>query len=147
MSRVNAIYHIVINTHNRQMTIRNDHREDLYRFIWKIIKNNDCVLYRINGMLNHLHILLDLKPTMALSDLVRQIKQSSSEFARTCGFFPDWNGWGKEYAAFSVSYEDRLAVVDYIKGQQEHHAKETFEEEFKLMALKNGITWSDYLLT
>lgn len=75
MSRVNAIFHIVINTHNRQMTIRNDHREDLYRYIWKIIKNNDCVLYRINGLPNHLHILLDLKPTLALSDLVRQIKQ------------------------------------------------------------------------
>ena len=44
MSRVNAIFHIVINTHNRQMTIRNDHREDLYRYIWKIINNNDCVL-------------------------------------------------------------------------------------------------------
>lgn len=100
MNRVNAIFHIVINTHNRQKTIRNDHREDLYRYIWKIIKNNDCVLYRINGLPNHLHILLDLKPTLALSDLVRQIKQSSSEFARTCGFFPDWNGWGKNMQLF-----------------------------------------------
>ena len=74
MSKVNALFHIVINTHHRQKTIINEHCEDMYRYIWKTIQNKECHLCRIGGVENHIHMLVDIKPTVALADLVREIK-------------------------------------------------------------------------
>ena len=147
MSRVNALFHIVINTHQRKMTIFDEHCEDMYRYIWKTIRNKKCYLYRIGGVANHLHILVDLHPSVALADLVREIKQTSSEWAKTCGYFPMWNGWGREYAAFSVSESSRSRVIEYIKGQKEHHKTLSFEDEFKAIIQKHGFEWNDHLLT
>ena len=147
MSKVNALYHIVINTHHRQKTICEAHCEDMYRYIWKVIQNKGCYLCRIGGVENHIHILLDLNPTVALSDLVREVKQTSSEWAKICGHFPQWNGWGREYAAFSVSLEAKNGVIEYIKNQKTHHAYVSFEDEFKRILHEQGIEWHDYLLT
>lgn len=147
MSRVNAIFHIVINTKNRKMTINNEHREDLYRYIWKILKNKGCVLYRINGIANHIHMLIDLKKDLSLSDLMKELKQSSSIWAKQCGLFPEFEGWGKEYAAFSCSYSHKDAVIEYIKSQQEHHNVKSFEEEIRQIYNKAGVDWNDLYLT
>ena len=147
MSRVNALFHIVINTHHRQMTINEDHCEDMYRYIWKAIQNKNCFLCRINGVANHIHLLVDVHPTVALSDLVREIKQTSSEWAKTCGYFPQWDGWGREYAAFSVSVDAKNAIIEYIKRQKEHHTHVRFEDEFKSILIKHGFEWNEHLLT
>ena len=147
MSRVNAIFHIVINTRYRKMTIANEHREDLYRYIWKVLKNKKCVLYRINGTPNHIHLLIDLAKDLSLSELMRELKQSSSWFAKRIGLFPEFDGWGKEYAAFSCSHSHKDAVIDYIKSQQEHHSVVSFEEEIKTIYTNAGVEWSDIYLT
>ena len=139
MSKVVSLHHIVINTKNRQMTITAGHCEDMYRFITAIIKRNKCVLYRIGGIENHIHMLIDLSPTVTLSHLMWDIKRSSSDWAKQSGLFPDFVGWGKEYAAFSVSSSHRDAVVAYIMGQREHHKQVAFEDEFKRLAERNGI--------
>ncbi|MDO4511759.1 MAG: transposase [Bacteroidales bacterium] len=147
MSKVNALFHIVINTHHRQMTIGDDHCDDMYRYIWKTIQNKGCFLCRIGGVANHIHMLVDLKPTVALADLVREVKQTSSEWARTSGMFPHWDGWGREYAAFSISIDAKNNVIEYIKGQKEHHKRVSFEDEFKRILVEHGIDWDDRLLT
>ena len=64
------------------MTIPEETSEYMYRYIWSIIKSRGCKLYRINGTCNHIHMLIELSPTMALSDLVRDIKQGSSKWAK-----------------------------------------------------------------
>ena len=147
MSRVNALFHIVINTHRRQMTVFDEHCEDMYRFIWKIVQNRGCFLCRIGGVANHIHMLVDLNPSVALSDLVRDIKHTSSEWAKQCGYFPMWNGWGREYAAFSVSSGAKNDVIEYIKGQKEHHKHLSFECEYKMLLQQHGFEWSDFLLS
>ena len=60
------LYHIVFRTKGSEKTINQDHREDLYKYIWGIVKNKKCVLYRINGIEDHIHILSDLHPSIAL---------------------------------------------------------------------------------
>ena len=75
------------------------------------------------------------------------IKRSSSDWAKLSGFYPDFRGWGKEYAAFSVSVSHKEAVIAYIMNQREHHQRVRFEEEFKRIAERNGLQWGDYLLT
>ena len=147
MSTVNALYHIVINTYRRQMTIPANASEEMYRYIWGIIKNHNCVLYRIGGIENHIHMLVHLHPDVSLSSLMRDIKQSSSKWAKKQPLFSGFAGWGKEYAAFSCSYSSKEVIVNYIKNQRTHHNRTTFENEFKEMVEKSGQAWNDYLLT
>ena len=147
MSTVNSLYHIVINTYRRQMTLGDAQSEELYRYIWGIIKNRRCVLYRIGGIENHIHMLVGLHPDVSLSSLVRDIKQSSSKWAKQSGLFPRFEGWGKEYGAFTCGYSAKDAVIAYIKGQREHHSRVTFEDEFRQMVEADGLQWNDYKLT
>ncbi|MBO5540986.1 MAG: transposase [Muribaculaceae bacterium] len=147
MSKVVSLYHIVINTKNREMTIAAEHSEDIYRFITSIIKRNKCVLYRIGGIENHIHILVDLSPTVNLSHLMWDIKRSSSDWAKQSGLFPDFVGWGKEYAAFSVSTSHKDAVIAYIKRQREHHQQVGYDAELQRIAERNGAQWNETMLT
>lgn len=147
MSAVNSIYHIVINTYRREMTIPNETSEHMYRYIWSIINSRNCKLYRIGGIGNHIHMLVELSPVVALSDLVRDIKQGSSKWAKQQVFFPMFSGWGKEYGAFSCSVRDKEAIINYINNQREHHKERTFEQEYKEMIEHSGLEWNDYRLT
>ena len=129
------------------MTINAEHREDMYRFITSIIKRNKCVLYRIGGIENHIHILLDLNPTVSLSHLMWDIKRASSDWAKQSGLFPMFNGWGKEYGAFSISETHRDALINYIMNQPEHHGRVTFEQEYRHISEVNGMSWHEQMLT
>ena len=147
MSKVVSLHHIIINTKGRQMTIASEHCEDMYRFITSIVKRNKCVLYRIGGIENHIHMLIDLSPTVTLSHLMWDIKRSSSNWAKQSGLYPQFVGWGKEYGAFSVSAAHKQAVIDYIISQPEHHRRVLFEDEYKRITERNGMSWDESLLT
>ena len=121
MSRVVALYHIVINTKHRRPTINEANKRTLYSYIYSIIKKRGCFLYRMNGIANHIHILLDLHPSVSLSNLMLEIKRDSSIWMKQSGFFPEFDGWGKEYAAFTCAYKDRnvLNLRKCIMGQSD----------------------------
>lgn len=147
MSAVSSMFHVVINTYRRQMTIPDETSEHMYRYIWSIIKSRNCRLYRINGTGNHIHMLIELSPTMALSDLVRDIKQGSSKWAKQQVYFPQFSGWGKEYGAFSVGHREKDVVVNYIMNQREHHKSRPFEDEYRAIIEECGLEWNDFRLT
>ena len=148
MSRVTAIYHIIINTHRRENTLPLKSCDLLYRYIGKVIINTGSTAYAINGIENHIHILVDLNPMVTLSGLVRDIKVASNQWMKkNVAFFPAFRGWGKEYAAFSYAQRDRDMVMNYIQRQREHHQKETFEDEFRKCIERVGLEWNDFLLT
>ncbi len=147
MSKVSAIFHIVINTYSRRMTIPEAKKEELYMYIHGIIKNNKCQLLRINGIGNHIHILVDINPTISLSQLVQAIKQSSSKWLKGQPQFPAFEGWGKEYFAFSVSQPVCENVKNYIIHQEQHHLGTSFENEMKDLLPRVGFEWNDHLLT
>ena len=139
MSHVNALYHIVFATYERRMTITNEYREDVYRFIWSIISEKRSNLLRIGGIANHIHILLNLHQSVSLSDMVRDIKAKSSGWLRKDNRFPYFEGWAKEYFAATISFDDRHRVIEYIKGQQQHHNIQTFDDEYNEMLSSEGL--------
>jgi REP element-mobilizing transposase RayT len=104
-----------------------------------ILKQKGCHLYRINGMQDHLHILTDLHPNITLSNLMRDIKTSSSIWLKQQTEFNEFKGWANGYAALTLSYQDKNRVIEYIKNQQEHHKTESFSKEFKRLLEKEGI--------
>ena len=117
------------------------------RYITAIIKNRDCKLFRINGIGNHIHMLVGLSSSIALSDLVRDIKQGSSKWAKQQVYFPNFRGWGKEYGAFSCSIRDKDAIINYINNQRVHHRQKSFEQEYQDMIERSGLGWSEFRLT
>ena len=148
MSAVTAIYHLVINTYCREMTLPEQSSEILYNYIAATIRNKNCHVYEINGIENHIHILLSLRADVRLSDLVRDIKLSSSNWIKIHqASFPMFSGWGKEYGAFTYALRDKDMVANYIKRQREHHRRQTFEDEYKHLLSNAGIEWNEYRLT
>ncbi|MFV0268844.1 MAG: IS200/IS605 family transposase [Draconibacterium sp.] len=125
------IYQIIFRTKLSQKTLNPEHKERLFKYIWGIIKNKDCHLYRINGMEEHIHILTDLHPSIALADFVRDIKTASSVWLKDSDDFPKFIGWSEGYAALTYSHWDKDKLINYIKNQEEHHKTETFEAEFR----------------
>jgi putative transposase len=125
------LYHIVFRTKNSLPTIKQDNVNELYSYIVGIVKNKNSYLYRINGVENHLHILTDMHPSIAPMDFMRDVKVSTSLWMKSSGLFPAFKGWAEGYGSFTCSYNDLGRLVEYIKNQQEHHKKITFEEEYR----------------
>jgi putative transposase len=104
-------------------------------------------LYQINGVEDHLHILTHLHPSVALADLIKDIKLSSSKFIKEKNIFPDFKGWQNGYGAFTYSIERKDALIHYIKNQEEHHKIKTFREEYIELLQEHGIAFEEkYLL-
>lgn len=147
MSKVFSVFHIVINTYRRSMTIPSEHKKALYSYLNGIAVKKDCKILRINGIGNHIHILLKLNPTFALSSLVQELKRCSSMWLRNNPDFPDFVSWGKDYFAMSVNPSIIESVAAYIDGQESHHTRRKLEDELKEMCIGMGIEWRDCFLS
>ena len=143
MSKTQLIYHIVFGTKNREYTLEKEKRRELYKYIFGILKNLDCHLIRMNGIEDHIHILLETPPSISLSDLVKKIKQSSSHWLKETGLLPLFVGWGRGYFAVTVSPCDIETCKNYIINQEEHHKGKCFYQELKSMIEELGLDWHD----
>jgi REP element-mobilizing transposase RayT len=121
------------------MTLPQEYSKELYAYILGIIKNKNCFLYRINGMEDHIHLLSDLHPSIALADYMRDIKTASSLWLKQHKNFTAFEGWADGYAALTYAWRDKELIVNYIKKQQEHHKIETFEVEYRRLLEEHGI--------
>src|SRR6266550_2775789 len=139
-------YHIVFSTKNRKPVLLADKRDHLFRYTWGILKNKDCHLYRIGGVEDHVHILTSLHPTIALADLVKEIKISTSSWIKDENIFPGFTHWQDGYGAFTVSHSDKDAVIDYIKGQEEHHQRVSFKDELREFLISHGVKFDEKYL-
>ena len=140
------LYHIVFSTKNRTPSLLATGHERLYRYIWGILTNRKCHLHRIGAVEDHLHILTSLHPCQRLADLVRDIKANTSRWIREERVFPDFIGWQDGYGAFTHSRRDRETLINYIKGQREHHRRLSFEEELKELLEEAGIEFNERFL-
>lgn len=143
MSYRQLFFQIVFATKDRQATITEAHCNELYRYIWGVIKNSNSTLYRINGTEDHLHILSDIHPSVSLAEYVKNIKVASSLWMKQCGLFPDFKGWQEGYGAFTYSIKENDIIIEYIKNQKEHHKTESFFDEYKRLLLENGIAFDE----
>jgi REP element-mobilizing transposase RayT len=141
------LYHIVFSTKDRSRCILPDRRADLYAYMWGIVKELNCHLYRLGGIEDHVHILTHLHPRVALSSYVEKLKSGSTNWIRRENVFQQWPGWQNGYGGFTLSIKEKDAVIDYIKGQEEHHRTESFVDEYKRLLTEAGIAFDErYLL-
>lgn len=133
------LYHLVFATKNRERTLSAPRREDLFRYIWGVVKHKECHLYRIGGVEDHLHILTSLHPTVALADLVKDIKVASVVWIKEGRVFPEFDHWQEGYGAFTHALCDRDRLIAYVKGQVEHHRTVSFLDEYKSLLHEAGL--------
>jgi putative transposase len=133
------LYHVVIRTDHNLPTLNQDHAGELYSYLTGILRNKKCHLYRINGVETHIHVLTDMHPSLAPADIVRDMKASSSIWIKKSKLFPLFEGWSEGYGSFTCSYRDLDRLIEYVKNQQDHHRKITFEEEYRIILSEAGI--------
>ena len=123
-------FHIVFAVKGRSNYISENWKDELYKYISGIIANKDQKLMIVNGMPNHIHLLIGTKPNCNLSDLIRDIKANSSKWINEKKFTNFHFEWQTGFGAFTVSQSVVPNVIEYIKNQEEHHRKKTFKEEY-----------------
>lgn len=139
MSYTKLLYHIVFRTKNSKKSISEQHENELYAYILGMINNKKSKLYRIGGMPDHIHLLVDIHPTYAVSDFMRELKEYSSKWLLCNPNFPFFDGWAISFAAFSYNLREKDIIINYIKNQKKHHKKASFEEEYRKFLIENGI--------
>lgn len=122
--------HVIFAVKGRSNIISNEWEEKLYMYITGIVTNKNQKLLMINGMPDHLHILIGLNPNCALSDLVRDIKSNSSKWINENKFVMGKFEWQTGFGAYTVGQSQLKTVVNYIVNQKEHHKKKTFRDEY-----------------
>jgi REP element-mobilizing transposase RayT len=122
--------HAVFAVQNRISLIQKDWQDELYKYITGIMTNNGHKLLQIGGMPDHIHILFGMRPTQALSDLMKDIKGDSSLWINKKQFIKGKFNWQEGFGAFSYGKSQIDKVVKYIQQQEKHHKKHDFEEEY-----------------
>ncbi len=137
---------IVFAVKDRESMIQPPWEEQLYRYITGIVQNKGQKMLTINGMPDHLHFFIGMKPSCCLSDLVREIKKSSNDFIKEKKFSKFNFCWQQGYGAFSYSHSNLDNVIKYIMNQKAHHKKKTFKEEYLEFLKKFEIEFKDEYL-
>lgn len=144
MSYTHLLYHIVFATKGRFPVIERSWEIELYRYLAGIIKNFGGEAIEINGTADHVHILARLGPKLAFSDVLRELKASSSRWVKL-NHQPKFS-WQRRYGAFTVSESVAPAVRKYIADQKIHHQQRTFESEYIELLTRHRIDFDDRYL-
>lgn len=130
----------------RQNLLHKAWREEVFKYISGIIKAKDQKPIIVNGVADHVHVFVGLKPSMCISDLVRDIKNNSSKFINEQGWINGKFSWQEGYGAFSYAHSQIDNVYHYILNQEEHHRKKTFKEEYLEFLQKFEVEYDDKYL-
>jgi putative transposase len=121
---------IVFAVKGRENLIANAWKDELHKYIAGIVKGKEQKPIIVNGMPDHIHAFVGLRPSMAIADLARDIKNNSSKFINEQRLIKGKFSWQEGYGAFSYSHSQIQNVYNYILNQEDHHRKKTFKEEY-----------------
>lgn len=146
MSYISSYHHCIFSTKERRPLITPALAERLWPFLGGIARQNKMKAIEVGGVADHIHILISIPGTMSVSKAMQLIKGGSSKWVHET--FPEhWAfGWQEKYGAFSVSESRVASVVEYIKGQANHHKKFTFQEEFLSLLAKHRVEYDNRYL-
>jgi REP element-mobilizing transposase RayT len=137
---------LVFSVKGRENLIAKSWKDDLHKYMAGIIKGKEQKSIIVNGMPDHIHAFVGLKPSMSIADLVRDVKNNSSNFINDSKFVKSKFSWQEGYGAFSYSHSHIENVYNYILNQETHHQKKTFKEEYLELLQKFEIEYNDKYL-
>ena len=131
---------------HRESLIKKEWKDELYKYVTGIVQNNKSKMLAIGGMSDHIHIFIGYKPTIAIPDLVKDIKLASGSWINDNKLAAHRFNWQEGYGAFSYSLRDVDAICKYIQNQQEHHRKVSFRAEYANLLKDVGIEYEEKYL-
>ena len=137
---------VVIAVKGRQNLIAKSWKDELHKYISGIITNKGQKAIIVNGMPDHVHLFIGIKPSMSLSDLVRDVKNNSSNFINKNRWVSGRFSWQEGYGAFSYAHSQIDQVYNYILNQEEHHRNTSFKQEYTTFLRKFQINYDDQYL-
>lgn len=138
-----VLIHIVFSTKDRHPWLTESVRPDLHAYLATVARNAGCECYRVGGVADHVHLAIRLSRIVTVARLVEDLKTSASRWLKTQGPGLRNFAWQTGYGVFSVSPTDLGALTAYIDSQEAHHAKQTFEDEFRKFLKRYGIEWDE----
>lgn len=123
-------FHVVFAVKGRANLISTKWKEELYKYITGIVTNKNQKLIAINGMPDHIHLLIGMKPDANLSDLIRDVKANASKFINEKKFVPGKFEWQTGFGAFTLGQSQMDTIINYIRTQETHHQTKSFREEY-----------------
>ena len=140
------LYHVVWATKERQPLLLPPFKDRVFEFLGGAFRTAGCVSFQVGGMPDHIHALISIPPKYAASEIIRDVKVGATKWIIKT--LPDCKtfAWQEGYGLFTVSVSQKDAVLRYIKNQEEHHKKQTFEEEFKAFLVAHGVQYNEKFL-
>lgn len=138
--------HAIFAVKKRRSLIQNDWKDELYKYITGIIQEHNHRVLAINGISDHIHIFFGMRPTQSLSDLMQDIKGSSSKWINERKFTKQKFEWQEGYGAFSYSKSQASKVIGYIQNQEAHHRKTRFSDEYRAFLDKFEVSFNERYL-
>jgi putative transposase len=138
---ISLLVHFTWSTARREPWISDDWREPLFAQIGGIMKNKKARLLGAGGMYDHIHLYASLPSTLSLADFVNAVKANSSRWVHQTYKNARAFAWQEGYGAFSVSKSDEKSVISYVRNQEKHHQKRTFQEEFVTLLDRHEIEY------
>jgi putative transposase len=141
-----VLIHVVFSTKDRITVLDEALRPELFSYLATVVRNAGSECYRVGGVADHVHLAIRLNRKSNVSDLVGEIKSSSSKWLKTKSPGLANFEWQKGYGAFSVGPADLNALIGYIDAQEIHHAKQDFQDEFRSFLRKYGVEFDERYL-
>jgi REP-associated tyrosine transposase len=138
-----VILHVIFSTKNRKLWLDSDVRQRMHAYLATICRDLGSDFVHIGGVADHVHIITTLPRTVSQSELIEQIKKTSSKWVKTFGSRYRGFSWQRGYGAFSVSPSQLNAVLQYVDTQQEHYRARTFQEEYRELLRRHGIDFDE----
>ncbi len=147
-SYTKIVFHVVFATKSRVPCLTRSNQNRLHRITWSILRDLECYPYAVNGTEDHLHIALSVPPKLALSDVVRRLKASTSQIIKKENWFPHFTGWQDGFGAFTISHSALPQLIDYIGNQQIHHQRNQtdFITEYRQLLRENAVDFNEEYL-
>jgi len=131
---------------HRECLIAKAHKEELHKYITGLVQNRNAKLLAVNCMPDHTHLFVGIKPTVLISDFIKEVKVESNEFINGKKWVKGKFSWQEGYGVFSYSHSQIGAVINYVLNQEKHHQKKTFKEEYFELLKKFEISFEEKYL-
>ena len=131
---------------HRQSLIPAAHKEELHKYITALVQNRGAKMLAVHCMPDHLHFFIDFKPTISISDFVKEIKVESNEFINNKGWLKGKFNWQEGYGVFSYGHSQIDSVCKYVLNQEAHHKKKTFRQEYHEFLEKFAVPYEERFL-
>jgi REP element-mobilizing transposase RayT len=138
-----VLVHLVFSTKHREPWLRDSIEPELHAYGTTVLKNAGCPAIAVNGAADHVHLLFHLSRVKTIAQVVEAIKTSTSRWIKTKGREYRMFGWQNGYGAFSVSRSNVERVVEYIQNQKTHHARRTYQDEFRALLRKHDVAFDE----